>query len=124
MAAFTEYDLTVGGVAHPPSRIHEQMHDWVMRALAYSGADVAVGMKLHRVFVDAGFAAPQMIVDAMLGGSPQFIEEWTAFGADSIRSLLPLLVKGGIATEEGGSRPSRRAIARRACGRAACSARS
>jgi SAM-dependent methyltransferase len=100
VTAFTEYEFTVGGVANPPSRIHEQVHDWAMRAVAFSGADVAMGMKLHQVFVDAGFEAPQMIVDAMVGGSPQFIAEWTAFATDTVRSLLPLLVKGGIATEE------------------------
>lgn len=99
VAAFTETDFTAGGTADPPSRLHEQLHEWCTRALASGGADVAMGMKLHRVFVDAGFAPPRMIVDAMAGGGPAFVDEWSAFAVDTIRVLLPLLVKGGIASE-------------------------
>jgi hypothetical protein len=55
-------------------------------------------MKLHLVFLDAGLEAPQIAVDALVGGSRTFIEEVTAFAADTVRTVLPLLIKGGIAT--------------------------
>jgi hypothetical protein len=55
---------------------------------------------MHRIFLDAGLDAPQGLTDALTGGSPAFIEEFTAYVAETVRSLLPLLIQGGIATAE------------------------
>lgn len=99
VAAFTEPDCFAGAAANPPCPLNDRMHEWVSRGLAFGGADLAIGMKLHRVLVDAGFRAPTMIVDALIGGGAAFVEEFTGFATDTVRSLIPALVKGGIATE-------------------------
>jgi ubiquinone/menaquinone biosynthesis C-methylase UbiE len=100
VAAFHEMDFTMSGVAYPPSHLAEQVYRWITQAATSSGAETAMGMKMHRVLLDAGFEAPQMLLDMKIGGSSAFIEEMTAYLADTVRSLLPLLIKGGIATAE------------------------
>jgi len=100
VAAFYELDCTVPGIVYPPSAIGEQVYRWITQGVAYSGADSAMGMKLHQVFLDAGLEAPQMLVDALTGGSQPPVEEVTGYVADTVRSMLPLLLKSGIATEE------------------------
>jgi hypothetical protein len=40
-----------------------------------------------------------MRVDGFAGGSRAFVEAFTVLAAETIRMLLPLLVKSGIATE-------------------------
>lgn len=100
VAAFHEMDFTISGVAYPSSHLTEQVYRWITQAVTSAGAETAMGMKMHRVLLDAGFEAPQMLLDMMIGGSSAFIEEMTAYLADTVRSLLPLLIKGGIATAE------------------------
>lgn len=100
VAAFKEVDFTLDLVAYPPTPIVQQMARWFTQAFALAGVETAMGMKFHQVFLNAGFEAPQMQVDALTGGSPAFIEEITAYGADTIRSILPLLIKSGLATAE------------------------
>jgi ubiquinone/menaquinone biosynthesis C-methylase UbiE len=69
---------------------------WVYRVFERSGAHVSMGMALHRTFLDAGLGPPEMSLHAPLGGALA----WPGFdyGADSFRSLLPLLEQYGIAT--------------------------
>jgi hypothetical protein len=55
-----------------------------------------MGPKLHAVFRGAGLPAPQMRVDGLIGGSESIVP---ALMADVIRSILPLIVQFGLATE-------------------------
>lgn len=102
VAAFHEIDGSAQGrfIAYPSSGLTDQVARWSTEGNAFAGAESAMGLKLHRVFVDAGLEAPQIEVNAPMGGSRTFVEDVTAGMAERIRSLQPLLVKGGIATEE------------------------
>jgi SAM-dependent methyltransferase len=100
VVAFYEPDFTLPGRSYPPSALTEQIFHWLARALAFGGVETSTGMKLHQVFLDAGLEAPQIAVDALVGGSRTFIEEYTALASDTVRTVLPLLIKGGIATEQ------------------------
>jgi ubiquinone/menaquinone biosynthesis C-methylase UbiE len=100
VVAFHDLDLTTDGMATPPSPLNQQIHSWVKAALAYGGVEIAAGTKMHQIFLDAGLEAPVLQVYAQIGGSRPFIEAFTAYAGDTVRTLLPLLVKGGIATEE------------------------
>jgi SAM-dependent methyltransferase len=100
VAAFHDLDLTTDGMASPPSPLHQQILGWAKAALVSGGVEIAAGTKLHHIFLDAGLDAPELQVYALMGGSRPFIEEYTGYVVDTIRTLLPLLVKGGIATEE------------------------
>jgi hypothetical protein len=55
---------------------------------------------MHQIFLDAGLAAPQVDVYALIGGSRASVEDLTAYETETLRSLLPVLVKAGIATEQ------------------------
>ena len=57
-----------------------------------------MGSKLYRTYVDAGLPAPQLRLDAPIGGG----EDWPgyAYVADTVRSLLPMLEQMGVATPE------------------------
>lgn len=100
VVAFFEVDFTVPGMAYPPSHVDQQVYDWITRAVPFAGVEGAMGMKLHELFVAAGLPAPQMLTSAMMGGSEEFVEDYTRYWAGTVRSLLPLLIKSGIATEE------------------------
>src|SRR5205823_758670 len=98
--AFYELDCSVPLLAYPPAPVAEQVHRWQQAALACAGVDVNTGMRLHQIFLAAGLAAPEMAVFARIGGSRPFVEELAAGAARTVRSLLPVLVKAGIATEQ------------------------
>jgi ubiquinone/menaquinone biosynthesis C-methylase UbiE len=100
VAAFYEPDLTVPQMSYPPSPTADQVNGWVRAALAYAGVTMNTGMRLHQIFLEAGLEAPQMTIYARMGGSRAFVEEFAAGATENIRSLLPMLIKGGIATEQ------------------------
>jgi hypothetical protein len=61
-----------------------------------------MGTRLYEVFVAAGVASPQMCTDALIGAGDQWIRRFAAaFGAGILRSLLPVILEQGIATESG-----------------------
>ena len=95
IVAFAELDIQgVPYAAYPTTPLTEQVARWFAQALRYTA-----GTDLHRVFLDAGLPAPEMLVDASVGGSPAFLAQQTVWVQETIRSLLPLLVKGGFASE-------------------------
>jgi hypothetical protein len=57
-----------------------------------------MGSKLYRAYLDAGFLAPELHLEAPIGGG----EDWPgyAYVADTVRSLLPMLEQMGVATPE------------------------
>jgi len=84
--------------ALPPSPLLEQMWDWIMETYRRAGMDLKMGLRLFPLFLEAGLPAPQMRLDAAVGGGP----EWAGYGyiASLLRTLLPLIVKFDIATAE------------------------
>jgi precorrin-6B methylase 2 len=100
VAAFYEPDLTVPQFSYPPSPIADRVNGWVRAALAHAGVTMNTGMRLHQTFLGAGLEAPQMTVYARVGGSRAFIEELAAGATENVRSLLPVMLDAGIATEQ------------------------
>jgi ubiquinone/menaquinone biosynthesis C-methylase UbiE len=84
--------------ALPPSPLLEQMWYWIMETYRRAGMDLKMGLRLFPLFLEAGLPAPQMRLDAAVGGGP----EWAGYGyiASLLRTLLPLIVKFDIATAE------------------------
>ena len=100
VVAFHDLDLTTDGASFPSSLLHQQVLAWVKAALASGGAEVAAGTKLHRISLDAGLDAPEMQVSALMGGRRPFLEAFATCASETVRTRLPLLVAGAIATEE------------------------
>ena len=84
--------------ALPPSPLLEQTWEWIMETYRRAGMDLKMGLRLFPLFSEAGLPAPQMRLDAAVGGGP----EWAGYGyiASMLRTLLPLIVKFGVATAE------------------------
>ena len=95
IVAFQEIN-TLGARTVPPIPSHELAQTWIRETFLRSGVEIQMGPKLHAVFKGAGLPAPQMRVDGLIGGSESIVP---ALMADVIRSILPLIVQFGLATE-------------------------
>lgn len=99
IAAFGEFNfLPESALAHPSTPLWETMWGWMQAVVRRAGLDPATGYNLRRTFRDAGMPEPEMSLCSPVGGGP----DWPgyAYAAESLRSMLPLTVKLGIATKE------------------------
>ena len=99
IVAFEEVDFTFyRSSSRPDTPLMNKLAEWLLAVFERSGAHVAMGVDLHRTFVEAGLPEPVLHFEAPMGGS----ETWAGYPyiANSFRSLLPLLEEFGIATAE------------------------
>jgi SAM-dependent methyltransferase len=98
IVAFLESELTLGPRAFPSGPVHE---DLARRTLAPAGTtfpEISMGSRLFATYLDAGLPAPQLRMDAPVGGGP----DWPGYGlvADTTRSLLPMIEELGPGTAD------------------------
>jgi SAM-dependent methyltransferase len=98
IVAFQEIDIPPAGTSVPLVPLYEQMLSWGREGLQRAGLDSRFGLQLYQVFLDAGLPAPQLHCGAFVGAGPDW--GWYDVTAETIRSLLPVLIKYGIATAE------------------------
>jgi SAM-dependent methyltransferase len=96
IVAFQEFDIS-GARSFPPSPTFERCLEWIAAAFSRTGTDTRMGVKLHSAFVAAGLPAPAMSLDAGIWGGAD--TSAPTMVADVVRSLLPVIVKAGIASE-------------------------
>lgn len=98
LVVFQEPDHTHPIATLPRARLFEQTWNWWVEATRRAGLERQMGLKLFGVFLDAGLPAPQMRLEGVMGGGPN----WGGYDhvASLVRGLLPLIVQGGIATAE------------------------
>jgi SAM-dependent methyltransferase len=98
IVAFQESDFTYPPTTTPPAPLHQQVVRWTTPPPGRGGPDLQMGSKLYRTYLDAGLPAPQLHLDAPIGGGP----DWPgyAYVADTLRSLLPMLEQMGLVTAE------------------------
>jgi hypothetical protein len=99
LVAFQEPgNATLQPVAVPPSPLLDQLWEWIMQTYRHADLDLSMGLHLFRLFAEAGLPAPEMHLDAAVGGGP----DWAGYDymASLIRTLLPRIVQFGIATPE------------------------
>ena len=97
--AFQEYNVTSRSmVAFPSTQLWEDTLGWIVTALERAGVETEMGFKLRRAFLEAGLPEPRMELNAPVGGGPR----WGGyeFAAGTLRTLLPLVERFGIATAE------------------------
>ncbi len=99
VVAFQEYDMVgIPDASLPKAPLWEQACSWCVQTFQRVGVEIRMGMKLPSTFLEAGLPAPQMSCDSGVGAGPVWPGyEWIA---EAVRSLLPLIVKFGLATEE------------------------
>jgi hypothetical protein len=98
IVAFLENDFTYPPTTFPPAPLHQQVMRWTTPPSGGGGPDQQMGSKLHQAYLDAGLPAPQLRLDAPVGGG----EDWPgyAYVADTVRSLLPMMEQTGLVSAE------------------------
>jgi ubiquinone/menaquinone biosynthesis C-methylase UbiE len=100
LVAFYEPNVGAPVWSEPMSPLHQLLARCVSEAFARSGVEMAMGTRLYEVFVAAGVTPPQMCTNALIGAGDQWVRRFAAaFGAGILRSILPVILEHGIATE-------------------------
>jgi SAM-dependent methyltransferase len=99
VVAFQEpANATLAPMSLPHSPLLEQMWEWILETYRRAGMDLFAGLRLHSIFLEAGLPAPTMHLDAAVGGGA----DWPGcqYMAHLIRTILPQIVKLGVATSD------------------------
>jgi 2-polyprenyl-3-methyl-5-hydroxy-6-metoxy-1,4-benzoquinol methylase len=95
--AFQEMEMTTAR-AVPEVPLFTQVGRWIVEAFTRAGVETSMGSRLYSVFQQAGLRAPEMISGGRVEGSAESpIFDWLA---GTVRSLLPMIEKTGVATKE------------------------
>jgi len=68
---------------------------WIVETIEAAGGDTSIGLRLYEYFISAGLPAPQMRLDARIGGGPEF--EGYAVAAGFTAALLDSMGERGQA---------------------------
>jgi SAM-dependent methyltransferase len=98
IVAFQEADLTRLGTSVPPLPLFEQVGEWIKEPFRREGLDLQFGLRLYRLFLDAGLPPPQLHCESFIGNGPDW--PWYDVIAGRVGSVLPLLLKYGLITAE------------------------
>lgn len=96
IVAFQEGDFGFAPMAVPSSALYQRIIDWIWQVGRQAGAEMRMGFKLYPTYLAAGLPAPQLRMDAVVGGGPDF--EGYQYLAGLVRSLLPMMEQLGVAT--------------------------
>lgn len=90
-----EYDMAVPGTT-PSFPAGERVMGWIREAFAGCGLDPSLGARLPGVFARAGLGAPEVL--ALQPYLPPGEGGW--YVAETVRTLLPHILRLGLATEQ------------------------
>jgi SAM-dependent methyltransferase len=98
IVAFQESVLRDPPRTYPPAPLHEAVVRWTTPPPGAPAPSMEMGLQLFEVFVAAGLPAPQLRLEAPLGGGP----DWPGFAylASTVRSLLPFFERAGVVTAD------------------------
>lgn len=98
IVAFQEFNFTPESLRpSPPTPLWQQSWGWIVGIIRRAGIPAEVGFGLRRTFLDAGLPEPELRLESVVaGGSESVGYEWMA---ETVRSMLPLIVNFGVATE-------------------------
>ncbi|MGH9345297.1 MAG: class I SAM-dependent methyltransferase [Terriglobia bacterium] len=100
IVAFQESDHS-GARSFPRMPLWERLFDLTGKAQELSGAETQMALKLYATFIAAGLPAPQQQVDVGIVGAKDAAAEHLAnFVVQSLRSMMPPIIKHGLATAE------------------------
>jgi SAM-dependent methyltransferase len=96
--AFQDYNLSPPSCrTSPPTPVWTRSWGWITDTASRAGIPAEVGFGLRNIFVRAGLPEPQMRLESYVGGGPDSVAY--AWMAESVRSMLPLIVRFDVATE-------------------------
>jgi hypothetical protein len=99
IVAFQEYNFTPdSGRQSPPTPLWQRTWGWTIETIARAGLPAEPGFGLRRTFRAAGLPEPTLRLSSYVGAGPDsFAYTWAA---ESLRSMLPLTVRLGVATAD------------------------
>ena len=95
LVIFHELDID-GAKSEPVCHLFETTVARIKQTSVRAGSDIQTGLKLHRIFQEAGLPRPQMIQGARVENGPDS-EVYSAI-TQLTRTLLPLMERTGVAT--------------------------
>jgi SAM-dependent methyltransferase len=95
IVTFQEFDME-GASSSPPCPLYDDAVGRLREAFRHAGAETRMGLRLGRVFEDAGLPAPRMLLGARVERGPDSPAYQQV--ADVTRTLLPLMEKTGVAS--------------------------
>jgi ubiquinone/menaquinone biosynthesis C-methylase UbiE len=100
IVAFQEMDIERLAIApaHPHNQMFEQTSTWIREAFRRAGVPLRTGLDMYTIFQQSGFPEPHMSCEGQILAGPNMVEY--EYAATTVRSLLPLILQFGIATEE------------------------
>jgi SAM-dependent methyltransferase len=97
VVVFQEVDLTAAK-ASAAAPLFERAVGWVTSAFSANGVPIDMGRQLPSIFIAAGLPRPRLIAAQRVeSGGDEFAYDYIS---STVRSLLPLIVRHGIATAE------------------------
>ena len=98
IVAFQEFNFTAESLRpSPPTPLWQQSWSWVVEAIRRAQIPAEVGFGLRRAYLNAGLPEPELRLESVVAGGPDSVGyEWMA---ESVRSMLPLIVMSSVATE-------------------------
>ena len=96
IVAFQEFQFEFTSLGSAPLRLFEQFRSWGLAVFQRAGIDTSMGLRLRRIFLDAGLSAPSLHLDGYLAAPGDELAARVV--ANSLRSALPLVEQFGIAT--------------------------
>jgi SAM-dependent methyltransferase len=98
--AFQESDNT-GARTFPQQPLFDRLFQLMQKAIEFSGAEPRMALKLYPAFIAAGLPTPTLLADvAVMGSQDPFVEPLANFLVQGLRSMTPVVVKHGLATEQ------------------------
>ena len=99
IVAFGEYNITPDAMRAPADMpLTGKLFGWIDGAFRYAGAETWMADRLFRTYRDAGLANPKLSLMSYIGGG----QEWDGYAdaAATVRSLMPLILKAGLASAD------------------------
>jgi SAM-dependent methyltransferase len=88
-------DVDVGSIfADPPSEAIDRMRDLMLGVGRSRGVDYRLGLRLHRLFRDAGFADPQVRIDQPVYSTGEAKRFWEY----TVLEAAPAMIDAGLTT--------------------------
>ncbi|HEV2378622.1 MAG TPA: class I SAM-dependent methyltransferase [Terriglobia bacterium] len=98
--AFQESDNN-GARTFPPIPLFHRFFEITVRTHELSGSDPRMALKLYPAFIAGGLPAPSMEANVgIMGSQDPYFEPLSQFFVQSLRSLMPAILKHGLATEQ------------------------
>jgi SAM-dependent methyltransferase len=99
IVAFQDYNLSPPSCRISPSvPLWERAWGWVVDTAAKAAIPAEMGFRMRGVFRQAGLPEPEMHLDSYVGAGPESVAH--TWMAESVRSMLPLILRLGVATAD------------------------